>query len=62
LALSPCKYNPYYPEHVPANFFRFSKLKKNLAGVTMSPEEFMKEWGQLLRSILKEESIRDFVR
>jgi hypothetical protein len=28
----------------------------------MSPEEFMKEWGRLLRSILKEESIRDCVR
>jgi hypothetical protein len=62
LALSPCKYNPYSPKHVPADFLRFSKLKKKLAGVTMSQEEFMKEWGRLLRSILKMESIRDFVR
>jgi hypothetical protein len=44
------------------DFCRFSKLKKKLAVVTMSPEGFMKEWGRLLGSILKEESTRGFVR
>jgi hypothetical protein len=31
------------------------KLLKELAGVTITPEEFKKKWGQLLRETTKEE-------
>jgi hypothetical protein len=37
-------------------------LKKELAGVTMTPEEFRKERGRLHRRIPKEEFTRAFVR
>jgi hypothetical protein len=33
----------------------FSKLKKELGGVSMMPESFKKGWCRLLRSIAKEE-------
>jgi len=36
------------------DFFLFLKLKKELAEVTMTPEEFKKEWCRLLRSTAKE--------
>jgi len=37
--------NPFFsPNHTPTDFFLFPKLKKELAGVTMTPEEFKKEW------------------
>jgi hypothetical protein len=43
-------------------FFFFSTLKKELAGVTLTPEEFKKEWGQLLRETTKGEFSSTFTR
>jgi hypothetical protein len=43
-------------------FFFFSTLKKELAGSTLTPEEFKKEWGQLLRETTKEEFASTFTR
>jgi hypothetical protein len=40
----------------------FPKLKKELAGETMTPEKFKKEWRQLLREITKEEFTSAFTR
>jgi hypothetical protein len=40
----------------------FPVLKKELVAVPKTPEEFMKEWGRLLRSIPKEVFTRAFVR
>ena len=48
--------NPLFsPYLTPTDFFLFPMLKKELAGVTMTHEEFMKEWCRLLRSTTKEE-------
>jgi hypothetical protein len=37
-------------------------VKKELAGTTLTPEEFKKQWGQLLRETTKEEFASTFTR
>jgi hypothetical protein len=37
-------------------------LKKELAGITLAPGDFRKEWGRLLKTILKEDFAKPFVR
>jgi hypothetical protein len=35
---------PYSPDLAPADFFLFPKVKKELAGLTLTKETFKKEW------------------
>jgi histone-lysine N-methyltransferase SETMAR len=53
---------PYSPDLAPADFFLFPKLKKELAGHTMSQEEFKKEWEGVLRGVSKEDFAKAFGR
>ena len=42
---------PYSSELAPADYFLFPKLKKELAGNTMTQEKFKKEWEGVLRRV-----------
>jgi hypothetical protein len=53
---------PYSPDLAPADYFLFPKLKKELAGITMTHEEFKKEWEGVLRRVSMEEFAKAFVR
>jgi [histone H3]-lysine36 N-dimethyltransferase SETMAR len=53
---------PYSPDLAPADFFLFPTLKKELAGITLAPGDFRKEWGRLLKTIPKEDFAKAFVR
>ena len=53
---------PYSPDLAPADYFLFPKLKKELAGNTMTQEEFKKEWEGVLRGVSKDEFAKAFVR
>jgi len=53
---------PYSPDLTPADYFLFPKLKKELAGFTMTQEEFKKEWEGVLRRGSREELAKAFVR
>jgi hypothetical protein len=44
------------------DFFLFPTLKKELAGITLAPGDFRKEWGRLLKTIPKEDFAKAFVR
>jgi hypothetical protein len=52
----------YSPDLAPADYFLFPKLKKELAGITMTQEKFKKEWEGVLRAISREELAKAFVR
>jgi hypothetical protein len=53
---------PFSPDLIPADYFLFPKLKKELAGFTMTQEEFKKEWEGVLRRVSREEFAKAFVR
>ncbi len=53
---------PYSFDLAPADFLLFPKLKKKLAGITMTQERFKKEWEGVLRGISREEFAKAFVR
>ena len=53
---------PYSFDLAPADYFLFPKLKKELAGITMTQEKFKKEWEGVLRGISREEFAKAFVR
>jgi hypothetical protein len=53
---------PYSPDLTPADYFLFPKLKKEMAGFTMTQEEFQKEWEGVLRKVSREEFAKAFVR
>ncbi len=42
---------PYSPDLAPADYFLFHQLKKELAGITMTQEEFKKGWESAGRSL-----------
>jgi hypothetical protein len=42
---------PYSPDLAPADYFLFPQLKKDLAGITMTQEEFKKDWEGVLRGV-----------
>ena len=52
---------PYSFDLVPADYFLFPKLKKELAGITMTQEKFKKEWEGVLWGISREEFAKAFV-
>jgi hypothetical protein len=56
LLFHPC----YSPDLALADYFLFSKLKKELAGITMTQEEF-KEWEGVLRGVSREECAKALV-
>jgi hypothetical protein len=35
---------PYSPDLAPVDFFRFPRVKRELAGLTLTQETFKKEW------------------
>jgi hypothetical protein len=49
---------PYSPDLSPADFFLFPTLKKEMAGITLAPGDFRKEWVRLLKTIPKRTSRR----
>jgi len=53
---------PYSPDLAPADFFLFPKLKRELAGITMTQEEFKKKWEGVLRTLSKDDYARAFTR
>jgi histone-lysine N-methyltransferase SETMAR len=53
---------PYSPDLAPADYVLFPKPKKELAGNTMTQEEFKKEWEGVLRRVSKDEFAKAFVR
>jgi len=53
---------PYSPDLTPADYFLFPKLKKELAGFSMTQEEFKKEWEGVLRRVSREGFGKAFVR
>jgi hypothetical protein len=56
------EHTPYSHNLAPVHFSLFPKLYKEPMGVTMTPKEYRKEWGRLLRRIPKEEFIRVSLR
>jgi len=55
-------HTPYSPDLTPADYFLFPKLKKELAGFSMTQEEFKKEWEGVLRRVSREGFGKAFVR
>ena len=53
---------PYSSDLTPADYFLFPKLKKELAGITMTKKKFKKEWEGVLKRISREEFVKAFVR
>jgi hypothetical protein len=54
--------HPHYSSDLaPADYFLFPKLKKELAGITMTQEKFKKEWEGVLWGISREEFAKAFV-
>ena len=51
----------YSSDLAPADYFLFPKLKKELAGITMTQEKFKKEWEGVLWGISREEFAKAFV-
>ena len=51
----------YSPDLTPADYFLFPKMKKELAGFTMTQEEFKKEWEGVLRRVSRKEFAKAFV-
>ncbi len=52
---------PYSSDLAPADYFLFPKLKKELAGITMTQEKFKKEWEGVLLGISREEFAKAFM-
>ncbi len=42
---------PYLPDLAPTNFFLFLKVKKELAGLTLTRESFKKDWEGAVRTL-----------
>ena len=53
---------PYSFDIATADYFLFPKLKKELAGITMTQEKLKKEWEGVLKGISREEFAMAFVR
>ncbi len=52
---------PYSPDLISADNFLFPKLKKELAGFTMTQEKFKKEREGVLRIVSRDEFAKAFV-
>ncbi len=44
---------PDLPDLTPADFFLFTKVKKELAGLTLTRETFMKKWEGAVRTLME---------
>jgi histone-lysine N-methyltransferase SETMAR len=53
---------PYSPDLAPADFFLFPALKRELAGLTLSQEEFKKRWEGVVRTLRKDDFATAFQR
>jgi histone-lysine N-methyltransferase SETMAR len=56
---------PYSPYLAPADFFLFPKVKKELAGLTLTRESFKKDWEGAVRTLLAAdfaEAFRQWIR
>jgi histone-lysine N-methyltransferase SETMAR len=45
---------PYSPDLAPADFFLFPELKRELAGLTLSQDEFKTKWEGVVRTLTKD--------
>ena len=53
---------PYSPVLAPSDYFLFPKLKRELAGIIMTQEEFKKKWEGVLRMLSRDDFARAFRR
>ena len=53
---------PYSPDLAPADYSLFPKLKRELAGITMTQEKFKKKWEGVLGTMSKDDFARAFTR
>jgi histone-lysine N-methyltransferase SETMAR len=53
---------PYSPDLAPADYFLFPTLKRELAGLTMSLDEFKQKWEGVIRTLTKDDFARAFER
>ena len=53
---------PYFPNLIPADFFLFLKLKRELAGLTLTMDEFKKKWEGFSRTLTKDNFTMPFQR
>ncbi len=44
-------FSPYLPDLAPANFFLFTRVKRELVGLTLTQETFKKEWKEAVRTL-----------
>jgi histone-lysine N-methyltransferase SETMAR len=53
---------PYSPDLAPADYFLFPTLKRELAGQTLSLDEFKTKWEGVVRTLTKDDFARAFER
>ena len=53
---------PHSPVLAPSDYFLFPKLKRELAGIIMTQEEFKKKWEGVLRMLSRDDFARAFRR
>jgi histone-lysine N-methyltransferase SETMAR len=53
---------PYSPDLAPAKFFLFPALKRELAGLTLSQDEFKTKWEGVVRTLNKDNFATAFQR
>ena len=56
------RHPPYLPDLVPADFFLFPTVKKELAGPALTPGTFKKSSEEAVRTIAKEDFATAFSR
>jgi histone-lysine N-methyltransferase SETMAR len=53
---------PYSPNLAPADYFLFPTLKRELAGLSMSLDEFKTKWEGVVRTLIEDDFARAFER
>jgi hypothetical protein len=53
---------PNSPDLAPADFFLFPMLKRELAGLTLSLDEFESKWEEIIRTLTKDDIDRSLLR
>jgi histone-lysine N-methyltransferase SETMAR len=53
---------PYSPDLAPADYFLFPTLKRELAGLSMTLDEFKTKWEGVIRTLTEEDFARAFAR
>jgi histone-lysine N-methyltransferase SETMAR len=53
---------PYSPDLAPVDYFLFPMLKRELAGLSMSLDEFKTKWEGVVRTLTEDDFARAFER